>query len=139
MLHITGTAASAGLAVGTIKRIHRASTGLTRVVLDFPREKALFEAAVLLAKDELAELEQRAGAQDKDIFLFQRVMLDDQGLLKEINQAITDGLGGAAAVEKAAEIYSQRMRSIDNEYLRERASDIPVSYTHLTLPTTSRV
>lgn len=124
MLHITGTAASAGLAVGTIKRIHRASTGLTRVVLDFPREKALFEAAVLLAKDELAELEQRASAQDKDIFLFQRVMLDDQGLLKEIDQAITDGLGGAAAVEKAAAIYSQRMRSIDNEYLRERASDI---------------
>ncbi len=124
MLHISGTAASAGLAVGIIKRINRASTGLTRVVLDFPREKALFDAALLLAKDELAELEQRAEAQDKDIFLFQRVMLDDQGLLREIEQAITNGMGSAEAVEKAADIYSRRMRSIDNEYLRERASDI---------------
>ena len=59
MLHITGIAASAGLAVGPVKRINRASSGLTRVVLDSRREKALFEAAVLLAKDELAELEQR--------------------------------------------------------------------------------
>ena len=46
MLHVTGVAASAGLAVGTIKRIHRARTGLTRVVLDCAREKALFEAAI---------------------------------------------------------------------------------------------
>ena len=68
MLHITGIAASAGLAVGPVKRINRASSGLTRVVLDSRREKALFEAAVLLAKDELAELEQRADQNDKDIF-----------------------------------------------------------------------
>ena len=96
MLHITGIAASAGLAVGPVKRINRASSGLTRVVLDPRREKALFEAAVLLAKDELAELEQRADQNDKDIFLFQRVMLDDQGLLEEIGQRISAGSGGAA-------------------------------------------
>lgn len=124
MLHITGIAASAGLVIGKAKRIKRASGGLTRVVLDSVREKALFEAAVLLAKDELSELEERASAQDKDIFLFQRVMLDDKGLREEINQAIAAGMGGAAAVEQAAEVYMQRIRSIDNEYLRERAADV---------------
>ena len=124
MLHITGIAASAGLAVGPVKRINRASSGLTRVVLDSRREKALFEAAVLLAKDELAELEQRADQNDKDIFLFQRVMLDDQGLLEEIGQRISAGSGGAAAVEQAAEVYAQRIRSIENDYLRERAADV---------------
>ncbi len=124
MLHITGVAASAGLTIGRVKRIKRASGGLTRVVLDSVREKALFEAAVLLAKDELLELEERASAQDKDIFLFQRVMLDDKGLREEISQAIAGGMGGAAAVEHAADIYMQRIRSIDNEYLRERAADV---------------
>ena len=124
MLHISGTAASGGLAVGTVKRINRASSGLTLVVLDPRREKALFEAAVLLAKDELAELEQRASEADKDIFLFQRVMLDDQGLLDEIGQNIRAGAGGAAAVEKAAEVYAGRIRSIENEYLRARAADV---------------
>ena len=109
MLHISGTAASGGLAVGTVKRINRASSGLTRVVLDPRREKALFEAAVLLAKDELAELEQRASEADKDIFLFQRVMLDDQGLLDEIGQNIRAGAGGAAAV--VATLLAQRMQA----------------------------
>lgn len=124
MLYVTGVAASAGLAVGTIKRIHRARTGLTRVVLDCAREKALFEAAILLAKDELSQLEQRADSKDKDIFLFQRVMLDDKGLLDEISKAIDSGIGSAAAVERAAEIYIRRIRSIENEYLRERATDV---------------
>lgn len=124
MLHVTGVPASAGLAVGKVKRIKRASGGLTCVVLDSVREKALFEAAVLLAKDELSELEERASAQDKDIFLFQRVMLDDKGLRTEIVNAINSGNGAAAAVEYAADVYIQRIRSIDNEYLRERAADV---------------
>lgn len=124
MLHITGIGASAGLAVATIKRIQRASTGLKRVVLDCAREKTLFQAAILLAKDELIQLEQRADPRDKDIFLFQRVMLDDKGLIDEIIKAIEQGIGGAAAVEQAAEIYTLRIRNIENEYLRERASDV---------------
>ncbi|MEG0020565.1 MAG: hypothetical protein RR728_08465, partial [Oscillospiraceae bacterium] len=54
MVKYIGTAASGGLTVAKIKIINRRITGFKRVVLATHREKALFDAAVILAKDELS-------------------------------------------------------------------------------------
>ncbi|MEG0304136.1 MAG: phosphoenolpyruvate--protein phosphotransferase [Oscillospiraceae bacterium] len=124
MRFITGTGASNGLAIGVIKHINRGYTGLNRVVLDPRRELALFEAAIILARDELSALCEKAGSDERDILIFQHVMLEDEGLIKEIVSYIEAGAGGAAAVERAADIFAARIRNIEDSYLRERSSDI---------------
>ena len=62
-----GLAVSDGLTVGPVVRIDRGAAGLHRIVCDPFRERALYEAAIVLAKDELNRLQQHACGQDADI------------------------------------------------------------------------
>lgn len=124
MIAVNGTPASSGITMGPIKHLNRGYTGLNRIVLDPSREAALFAAAIILAKDELSVIIERSHGEEKDILNFQRTMLDDESLIEEITNYILAGAGGAAAVERAADIFSARIRSIDDDYLRERAADI---------------
>ena len=124
MLVYQGTKASPGLVMGPVRRLHHSGPGLERVVQTPGREQALLNAAVVLAKDELRQLEEAAEGTDKDIFLFQRVMLYDPGLNREIAAYIAAGAGAAPAVERAAEIYAGRIEAGDDEYIRQRAMDV---------------
>ena len=49
----TGVPASAGIVVGPVEQIDHGTTGLHRIVCDPFRERALYDVAVVLAKDEL--------------------------------------------------------------------------------------
>ncbi|MEG1801460.1 MAG: phosphoenolpyruvate-utilizing N-terminal domain-containing protein, partial [Oscillospiraceae bacterium] len=124
MVKYIGTAASGGLTVAKIKIINRRITGFKRVVLATHREKALFDAAVILAKDELRQLMETSDKEHKDILNFQLVMLDDNGMNELILGKIDLGMGAALAVEEAMEEYCRRIKSIKDGYLSERASDI---------------
>ncbi|MEG0020234.1 MAG: putative PEP-binding protein, partial [Oscillospiraceae bacterium] len=124
MVKYVGTAASGGLAVAKIKIINRRITGFKRVVLATHREKALFDAAVILAKDELRQLMESSDKEHKDILNFQLVMLDDNGMNQLIRTKIDLGLGAAKAAEESMEEYCHRLKSIQDGYLSERASDI---------------
>ena len=124
MISYMGTSASGGLAVGKIKVINRRITGFKRVVLATHREKALFEAALILAKDELRRLMTNGERTHQDILNFQLVMLDDVGLKDMILARIAAGDGAARSVEIAMEEYCNRLKSINDGYLSERTSDI---------------
>ena len=124
MIKYIGNSASGGLAVGKIKVINRRIAGFKRVVLATHREKALFEAALILAKDEIRRLMQSGGRDHQDILNFQLVMLDDNGLNNMIQGHISEGTGAARAVEIAMDEYCNRLKSIGDEYLTERTSDI---------------
>ena len=124
MIKYIGNSASGGLAVGKIKVINRRITGFKRVVLATHREKALFEAAIILAKDELRRLMQTGEKRQKDILNFQLVMLDDIGLKEMIESNINAGSGAAKSVEIAMEEYCNQLKSIADGYLSERTSDI---------------
>ena len=124
MIKYIGNSASGGLAVGKIKVINRRITGFKRVVLATHREKALFEAALILAKDELRALMQTGERTQQDILNFQLVMLDDNGLKEMIESNIAAGSGAAKSVEMAMEEYCARLKSIGDGYLSERTSDI---------------
>lgn len=92
MVRHIGSPASGGLAVGKIKVINRRIRGFKRVVLATHREKALYEAAVILAKDEIHRLMQSDDGENKDILNFQLVMLDDNGLNQMILSNIESGM-----------------------------------------------
>ena len=68
-----------------------------RIVCDPFRERALYDVAVVLAKDELRRLSQRAKGPDADILLFQIALLEDESFTNEIGDYIAAGAGGAAA------------------------------------------
>lgn len=121
---VKGMAASAGLAVGTVRRLRHVQTGLGRVVMSPAQEYESFCAAAQTARAQLQELEKKADSTQKDILAAQRMMLDDEGLREEIERYIKAGAGAAAAVERAAGIFAGRIRALDNDYMRERACDV---------------
>lgn len=120
----TGTAASPGLCMGPVFLVQRQYAAARRAVSEPEREAALFEAAAVLAKDEITALVGRSGEAEGDIFVFQREILNDHGLLEEILRAIKQGHGAAEAVEQAADLYAARLRSIPDAYLSQRAGDV---------------
>ena len=81
-----GVTASRGLAVGPVFRLDRAAP--TARIAGLPElETARLNAALDLAKQELDELQAQAAPSDRDIFLFQRMLLEDKSLLEEIGRA----------------------------------------------------
>ncbi len=131
MVKYVGTPASGGLTLAKIKIVNRRIAGFKRVVLAPHREKALFNASVILAKDEIKTLMEHASAQHQDILNFQVVMLDDEGLRNLILSQIEEQVGAARAVELAMEEYCDRMKNVGDEYLAQRASDIRDALTRV--------
>ena len=75
-----GVTASRGLAVGPVFRLDRAAP--TARIAGLPElETARLNAALDLAKQELDGLQAQAAPSDRDIFLFQRMLLEDKSLL----------------------------------------------------------
>ena len=89
----TGVPASTGIVVGPVEQIDHGTTGLHRIVCDPFRERALYDVAVVLAKDELRRLSQRAKGPDADILLFQIALLEDESFTNEIGDYIAAGAG----------------------------------------------
>ncbi len=119
-----GIKVSPGVAVGPVARLDRGIVGLHRIVSDPFRERALYEAAIVLAKDELACLQQRAQGADADILMFQIALLEDESFTNEIGDYIAAGAGSAAAVERAEQIFAARLNNVDNDYIRQRSVDV---------------
>lgn len=124
MLKFTGLKASPGVVVGPVERIDHGTAGLHRIVSDPFRERALYEAAIVLAKDELRRLQQFASGADADILMFQIALLEDDSFTTEIGDYIAAGAGSAAAVERAEQIFAGRLKDVDNDYIRERSVDV---------------
>lgn len=65
------------------------------------------------------------GPAEAEIFVAQRMMVDDRTLHAEMIAAIrTERAGAEMAVMSILDAYEARISALDNEYLRERASDI---------------
>ncbi len=121
---LTGISAASGIAIGSIRIPERARTSIMRQMKEPSQEKQRFDAANLLAKDELLMLKEQAHDDDRDIIEFQVAILSDSGFLKEVYSYIEAGAGAAASVERASGIFEKKMQSIGDEYFSERSVDI---------------
>lgn len=124
MKHIKGIAASAGLALGMARRVRHMNSGLGRASRTPAEELTMVRAAIRRAQEELEKLARAASEHDREIFRVQGILLGDAGLQKEISSYIRVGAPAAAAIERAAGIYAQHMRDLEDPYMRERACDI---------------
>ena len=131
MVKYVGTPASGGLTIAKIKIVNRRIAGFKRVVLAPHRERALYNAAIILAKDELAEIIRHASNEHRDILNFQVLMLADEGLHQLVFTKIEEQLGAARAVELAMEEYCAKLKAINDGYLSERTSDIRDALTRV--------
>ncbi|MBR5251874.1 MAG: phosphoenolpyruvate--protein phosphotransferase [Oscillospiraceae bacterium] len=131
MIKYVGTPASGGLTMAKIKIVNRRIAGFKRVVLTPHRERALFNAALILAKDELREIIAHTSEENKDILNFQVLVLDDEGLKNMVYSGIDNKEGAARSTEIAMEDYCNRIKSIGDGYLSERTSDIRDALTRV--------
>ncbi|MBQ5782860.1 MAG: phosphoenolpyruvate--protein phosphotransferase, partial [Oscillospiraceae bacterium] len=131
MIKYVGTPASGGLTMAKIKIVNRRIAGFKRVVLTPHRERALFNAAIILAKDELREIIAHTSEENKDILNFQVLVLDDEGLKNMVYSGIDNKEGAARSIEIAMEDYCSRIKSIGDGYLSERTSDIRDALTRV--------
>ncbi len=93
------------------------------------REIQRLDRAVAVVADRLEEIHSRVsgqiGAAEAEIFTAQKMILNDENVLQEIRGLITDEQRNAeSAVIGVLDRYEMRLLEIDNEYIKERASDI---------------
>jgi phosphotransferase system enzyme I (PtsI) len=90
--------------------------------------RQLLDEAIGRSRDALIGLERnvakQAGAETASIFAAHRMILDDREWLEPIWAGLDAGEPLAAAVWRATEQIVQEFRQLENDYMRERASDI---------------
>ncbi len=124
MQMFTGISAASGLAIGTVRVPDRGNLGIRRQMKLPEEEKRRFDAANLLAKDELVMLRDQTEGDDRDIIEFQIAILSDNGYVQEVYKYIDAGAGAAASVGRASNIFEKKMKNIGDDYFSERSIDI---------------
>ena len=131
MWKIKGIAASAGIAIGQIMHMQEEVHDFCRIVEESqtPREKERFIAAQQAAEKELDVLQERTaanfGEEQAEVFAAHKLMVNDPSLVEVVMNHIDNNHASAeAAVEDAANEIAAMFAALDNEYMRERASDI---------------
>lgn len=92
------------------------------------RELARFERAAVIVGERLDELQERVraeiGAAEAGIFHAQREILRDDMIVGQITRQIREEHRNAeSAVAAALDAFESRIMALDNEYIKERASD----------------
>jgi phosphoenolpyruvate-protein phosphotransferase (PTS system enzyme I) len=87
------------------------------------------EQAIVDTRREILEVQRKVneglGAQDASIFDAHLLVLEDPTLIEEVSRIILeDKVPAEYAFKKVADKYAKTLSAIDDEYLRERASDM---------------
>ena len=121
---IIGVSASPGLALGRVKKISKSYKIAGRIVSSAELEEEMFRESIIIAKDDITALVDCVASDEGEIFMFQREILSDAGLLDAILKYIKLGYAAADSVEKAADIYAEKLSVIPDEYFAQRAGDV---------------
>ncbi len=122
-IHLTGRAASPGLAIGPV-------TVLTAIVAkrtksgDPAQETAALKAAIEAATAEITKLIDTVEGEVADILEFQIAMLEDDALAEGAYDAISAGIAADHAWRSALDAEITGYRSAEDEYFRARAADL---------------
>lgn len=93
------------------------------------QELQRFDEAIVLCSHELnriaSEVAKNIGKAEAEIFLTQKHIMNDPKLIESIKEAVSVGRKNAEwAISDILNSYEEQFTKIDNEYLRERSSDI---------------
>ena len=120
-----GYSASSGLVLGQVSRVERRTESFGTGPFNPDREQRLLDRAVKTAQAELDSMAERSGPTEQAIFLFQSMMLEDEGFMNEVRFQIKAGVGAAEAVDRAGRRYADQLAQMeDNAYMQLRSVDI---------------
>ena len=124
-----GIAASRGLGIGSIVKIveHELKYD-NKKVEDVAAEKNRFEAAIEKFKKETQEMAEdvrkRIGPKEAEILEGHLFMISDPTMSGEMSKMIESGQCAEAAVEAVCDMFYGMFSKMDDEMMRQRASDI---------------
>jgi len=123
----TGTVLVHGIALGPVVR-HGAMHAPRRLLADDPVQEAARLArgveTMQRGVDELISARLPAGEAPREILEAYRLVANDTGWLKKVNDAIRGGLSAEAAVHRVGGELRDRMRRVADPYIRERLADL---------------
>ena len=120
-----GHSASPGLVMGQVSRLERWHENFATGPFNAEREQRLLENAVRTAQRELDGMADRSGPTEQAIFLFQSMMLEDEGFMNEVAFQIKAGVGAAEAMDRVGRRYAAQLAAMkDNAYMQLRSVDI---------------
>lgn len=120
-----GHTASPGLAMGQVSRLERRRESFASGPFNPEREQHLLENAVQTAQRELDSMADRSGPTEQAIFMFQSMMLEDEGFMNEVKFQIRAGIGAAEAMDRVGHRYANQLANMeDNAYMQLRSVDI---------------
>ena len=120
-----GVSASPGLVLGQVSRLEHHVETFSHGPFNPERELRLLANAVHTAQNELDSMAERAAPTEQAIFLFQSMMLDDEGMMNEVRFCIKAGISAAAAMDKVGQRYADQLANMkDNPYMQLRSVDI---------------
>ncbi len=127
-IRLDGISLSPGLGIG-VAVLHAPSFTVDNLIAENPdTEQVRLEQAIsemhgaldeMLGADTLAE-----GGEHTDVLETYRLIAEDAGWLKRIEEAIETGLSAEAAVQKVQNDIRARMSQMTDPYLRERVHDL---------------
>ena len=120
-----GHSASPGLVLGQVSRVERRTESFRPGPFSPEREQRLLDNAVKTAQTELDSMAERSGPTEQAIFLFQSMMLEDEGFMNEVRFQIRAGIGAAEAMDRVGHRYADQLANMeDNAYMQLRSVDI---------------
>lgn len=125
---LLGVAASPGLAVGNVFQVKREDIVVEEEGQSVEREKQRLTDAIAKARGQLealrAQLHAKADPAKAAIFAAHAELLDDPDFLDIATSAIAKGKSAAFAWKGAAKLHAERLASLRNELLAQRANDV---------------
>lgn len=126
---LKGVGASSGIGIGTIVCIREESLDYSKVVFQGEaEEKARLKEAVdtfCKVTQEMAEdIRQRVGEKESEILSGQIMMLSDPFMTGQMEEMIASGSCAEAALDSVCQMYIEMFSSVDDELMRQRATDI---------------
>ncbi len=127
-----GIPVSAGVCRGKILVVSRSRPSINKKQLrdaDLPEEVNRLERALIQTRQQILEIQKKVsagmGAHEGSIFDAHLLVLEDRTLLDEVVRAIEgEKINAEYAFHVVAERYASTLASIEDDYLRERASDM---------------
>ena len=120
-----GASASPGLVLGQVSRLERHVETFSDGPFNPEREQRMLDEAIRTAQTELDSMAERSAPTEQAIFLFQSMMLEDEGMMSEVRFQIKAGVGAAEAMDRVGRRYAERLANMkDNAYMQLRSVDI---------------
>ncbi|GAB6099555.1 phosphoenolpyruvate--protein phosphotransferase [Halanaerocella petrolearia] len=127
---LTGVAASPGIVTGEVMLLEEEDLSYEEVnIKDIEAEKERFAQAIQESKEQLQAIKEKVkedmGADKAEIFQAHLMVVEDPELISAVENKIeTKEVNAEAALEETVEQFATMFANMDDEYMRERASDI---------------